>query len=157
MLYGWMKSLIIYLIISGMVLNLTPSGNYKKYISFFTGLLVVIILAKPLTMIFKFSVGDLEKITYGMEYYFENNKILSDSDDMYDYYDMGVRDSIRVSVEELGYQVLDVSITTDENKNILGVKIILNESSNHVDEDEIKNRLIEVYYLKKDSINIVKR
>ncbi len=157
MLYGWMKSLIIYLIISGMVLNLTPSGNYKKYISFFTGLLVVIILAKPLTMIFKFSVGDLEKITYGMERYFENNKILSDSDDMYDYYDMGVRDSIRVSVEELGYQVLDVSITTDENKNILGVRIILNESSNNVDEDEIKNRLIEVYYLKKDSINIVKR
>ncbi|MCM1272845.1 MAG: stage III sporulation protein AF [Clostridium sp.] len=157
MLYGWMKSLIIYLIISGMVLNLTPSGNYKKYISFFTGLLVIIILAKPLTMIFKFSVGDLEKITYNMEHYFESNKILSDSDDMYDYYDMGVRDSIRLSVEELGYQVLDVSVTMDKDKNILSVKIILNENGGNVDEVQIKNHLIDVYYLEKDSINIVKR
>ncbi|MDE6025906.1 MAG: stage III sporulation protein AF [Lachnospiraceae bacterium] len=157
MLYGWMKSLIIYLVISGMVLNMTPSGNYKKYISFFTGLLVVIILAKPLTLIFRFSVGDLEKITYSMESYFENRKILSDGDDMYDYYDMGIRDSIRVSVEELGYKVLDVSVTTDEDKNLLNVKIILNEDSKNVDEDAIKNHLIDVYYLEKSSINIVKR
>ena len=60
MLYGWMKSLVIYLIFAGAVINLSPSGNYKKYIKFFTGIVAIIILMKPISYIFGFDESTIE-------------------------------------------------------------------------------------------------
>lgn len=44
-----MKDLIVYMILSAMVLNLSPGKNYRRYIALFTGLVLIIMLAKPVS------------------------------------------------------------------------------------------------------------
>ena len=55
MSFGVLKSLVLYLILSGIVLNFSPNSNYKRYIRFFLGLLILILLAEPIQFIFHMS------------------------------------------------------------------------------------------------------
>lgn len=154
MLYGWMKSLIIYLIMSGLVVNLTPSKSYKRYISFFTGLLIVIILVRPLSFLWQLKASELDKITSGMQAYISEHDI-SCKEDMYDYYELGMNEAIRRSMEELGYKPKDISLITDSEGNILNITLTFNKDY-MTDDTKIKKCLKEVYYVNEDSINIVK-
>lgn len=48
MLFGWMKSLIFYLLLATIVTHMAPSNQYKQYIRYFIGLVVIVLLASPL-------------------------------------------------------------------------------------------------------------
>lgn len=157
MLYGWMKSLVLYLIMSGLVLNIAPAGNYRKYISFFAGLLIVIIMVRPLSFLLKFNTEDLERLAYGMESYMEDKSIFKDRDDMYDYYDMGVKTTIITSLENMGYDIEDVNVITDKDKKPISVTLYMKGSLTDTEVSIIKKYIFEVYYVDVDSINIVRR
>lgn len=49
MIYGWMKNLAFFFIFMTAVLNCLPDNRYRKYVRFFLGMLVIIVLARPLT------------------------------------------------------------------------------------------------------------
>ncbi len=49
LIYGWMKNLAFFFIFMTAVLNCLPDNRYRKYVRFFLGMLVIIILARPLT------------------------------------------------------------------------------------------------------------
>ena len=49
LIYGWMKNLAYFFIFMTAVLNCMPDNRYRKYVRFFLGLLLIIILSKPLT------------------------------------------------------------------------------------------------------------
>lgn len=157
MLYGWMKSLVLYLIMSGLVLNMAPSGNYRKYISFFAGLLIVIIMVRPLSFLLKFNAEDLERLAYGMESYMQDKSIFKDRDNMYDYYDMGVKTAILTSLEAMGYDIEDAAVITNQDKKPVSVTLYIKGSLNDTEVNIIKNYIFEVYYVDVDSINIVRR
>ena len=63
-LYRWMENISFYLVILTVTIQLIPNNNYKKYIRFFTGLILVLMLLGPVMKLF-----DIEKTFYS---YYEN-------------------------------------------------------------------------------------
>lgn len=43
----WIQNISVFLIVSAAVLHAVPGKEYKKYIRFFTGLILILLLAKP--------------------------------------------------------------------------------------------------------------
>lgn len=58
-LYEWIKNLAFYLVLVTAVLHMLPSSGYKKYIRFFTGLVLILMLCTPVLKLF----GMEQKIT----------------------------------------------------------------------------------------------
>lgn len=46
-IYTWMQNIVFYLVIATAVLEVLPGGNYQKYIRFFTGLVLMVLLLTP--------------------------------------------------------------------------------------------------------------
>ena len=67
MLFGWMKSLIFYLLLATIVTHMAPSNQYKQYIRYFIGLVVIVLLASPLKFLFEFGSGDLQELLQEIE------------------------------------------------------------------------------------------
>lgn len=47
-LYEWIRNIAFYLVIVTVVLEAVPGDSYKKYIRFFTGLVLILLLITPL-------------------------------------------------------------------------------------------------------------
>lgn len=47
-LYGWIMNAAFYLVIFTAVLHVLPGEQYQKYVRFFTGLVIVVLLFSPL-------------------------------------------------------------------------------------------------------------
>lgn len=157
MIYNWMKNVIIYLILSGIIINVTPNSNYKKYIDFLSGLIVIIILAEPITYIFNIGGGDIDKLYEEANFYIEQNSISGQytGEDHIDYYDMSLNESILSYLEGMGYEVNQISVITDSENNITECIVMTKEPKEII--IEIKNVISEVYNVDVDSIYIVKR
>lgn len=65
----WLQNLVFYLVIVAMVLQLAPEGSYRKYIRFFSGMILVLLLATPLLKIMNY---DWEQELAEMEEMFES-------------------------------------------------------------------------------------
>lgn len=170
MLFGWMKSLIIYLIFAGAVINLSPSGNYKRYIRFFTGLVAVIIIMKPVLYIFDFDgsklyegYGKLEGYIQGYEDFVGGTggaSSINSQAELMDYYDLGLSEGIKHELIDRGFWVEDVSVTTDKEDNLIGCRVFVSKSSKldkTFEENEIKNYIFDVYNLEIDNIYVLRR
>ncbi|MGN0435685.1 MAG: hypothetical protein ACI4D8_03540, partial [Wujia sp.] len=123
MLFGWMKSLIIYLILAGLAVNLSPGKSYKRYIGFFNGLIVIIILGKPISYILGLSGGDIDKFTEGIDNYLYSNSSFVVADNMYDYYDMSLDIAMENTLRENGIVVDKLLAISDEDGKIISVNI----------------------------------
>ena len=51
-LYRWIENIAFYLVILTVAMQMVPNNNYKKYIQFFSGLILVLMLAGPILKIF---------------------------------------------------------------------------------------------------------
>ena len=51
-LYQWIENVAFYLVILTVAMQLIPNNNYKKYIQFFSGLILVLMLAGPVFKVF---------------------------------------------------------------------------------------------------------
>lgn len=47
MVYSWMKNIAFYLVIMTAVLEVLPGNTYKKYVRFFTGLVLILLVLSP--------------------------------------------------------------------------------------------------------------
>lgn len=167
MLFGWMKSLIIYLIFAGAVINLSPSGNYKKYIRFFTGLIAIILIMKPLSYIFEFDESMLYQgyssfenaIWDNGEYDYESGT-LALGEELSDYYDLGLSEGIKQELIKRGFDIVDISVTTDKQDRLIGCKVFVSKNSEldeAFEENEIKKYIFDVYNLEFDNIYVLRR
>ncbi len=50
--YEWTQNLAYYMVIVTMVIQIIPSESYKKYVRFFIGLLLIVLLAGPVFRVF---------------------------------------------------------------------------------------------------------
>ncbi|MGF0034095.1 stage III sporulation protein AF [Bariatricus sp. SGI.154] len=46
-LYGWMQNIAFYMVMVTAVMHIIPNSDYKRYIRFFTGLVLVVMLTAP--------------------------------------------------------------------------------------------------------------
>lgn len=66
-LYGWMKNLACYFILLSAVMHLLPDNSYKKYIQYYMGLLLILLLLSPLFQVLKLENRMGESVEYFME------------------------------------------------------------------------------------------
>lgn len=53
----WLKNITFYYIIVTLILQMTPTQEYKKYIQFFTGLILILLLAEPVLSLTEMEVS----------------------------------------------------------------------------------------------------
>ena len=47
-IYEWMENIACYLVIVVAVIHMVPSENYKRYIKFFVGMILILMLVNPI-------------------------------------------------------------------------------------------------------------
>ncbi len=151
---SWMKSLVMYLILSGVLINLAPEKNYRKYINFFSGLVVIILVARPVFFILKADYKKLDNITAEMDYYLNNDGNIYDAGEMYNYYDMSLKYSISNKIEEFDCRTEKISVITDDDGNIMKLDICIEGSE---DKEVIKREISNEYNVNIENINIISR
>lgn len=73
-LYSWVRNITYYLILITVVTNLLPNKKYEKYIKLFAGMVLILLVLKPLTGSLRLE----DKITY----YFESISFQNEADDL---------------------------------------------------------------------------
>lgn len=66
-LYDWIWNLTVYMVLVTAVLQAVPGNDYKKYIRFFTGLVLVLMIAAPVLRLFG-TEWDIQRIYHSGEY-----------------------------------------------------------------------------------------
>lgn len=51
-IYDWMENIAFYLVILVAIMQMIPQNSYQKYIRFFAGMILILMLAGPLLKIF---------------------------------------------------------------------------------------------------------
>lgn len=46
-IYSWIQNLVCYFILLSAVMNFLPDNSYKKYIQYYTGLLLILVILSP--------------------------------------------------------------------------------------------------------------
>ena len=126
MLFGWMKSLIFYLLLATIVTHMAPSNQYKQYIRYFIGLVVIVLLASPLKFLFEFGSGDLQELLKEIEHVEGQESVAGVGGSITDYYGMGIREGLKKELQ--GYSVEDVAIITDAGGELLQCTIYISEA-----------------------------
>ena len=157
MLYDWMRRLVVYLVLSGIIVNLTPSGNYKRYVNFFTGLVVIIIMAKPPTHIINIGAVDIDKIVNDMEYGMNNNQYINRETDACNYFEMGMSGEIEKTLVNDGFETEGVDVITNKEGEIYRCYIFFNNKLDDETVNVIKNKVNDVYNVDYNNIYIVSR
>ena len=155
MIGAWTKGLVIYLILSGLVLKLIPGKNYEKYISLYMGFIMVIMLAKPVLMLFSAGNSGVDRFMDSIDEYlnFDIGNIHGSNKSM-NYYELGMSEAIRLDLLKAGYDLSGVSLINDDNERVLGVTLYL---SGEFEEKDLKKYINEVYNIDFESIHIVRR
>lgn len=60
--YDWMENIAFYLVILVAIMQMIPQNSYQKYIRFFAGMILILMLAGPLLEIF--GMTELHNIEY---------------------------------------------------------------------------------------------
>lgn len=66
-IYQWLQNLAFYMILVTAVIHVLPESSYQKYIRFFCGLILVILLASPILKLFGMK-ENFEELYYNAEY-----------------------------------------------------------------------------------------
>ena len=53
----WLKNITFYYIVVTLILQMAPNHEYKKYIQFFTGLILILLLAEPVLNLTEMNVS----------------------------------------------------------------------------------------------------
>lgn len=75
-IYGWIQDITVWLIVSTAVLHAIPGKDYGKYIRFFSGLVLILLLATPILNLTGMK-GEFEKLYKSSEYEMEKQEIES--------------------------------------------------------------------------------
>ena len=51
-IYEWMENIAFYMVLVTAVMHLLPDSDYQKYVRFFTGLTLVVLLLTPVSGLF---------------------------------------------------------------------------------------------------------
>ena len=61
-IYEWMENIAFYLVILVAIMQMIPQSSYQKYIRFFAGMILILMLAGPILRIF--GMNELQSTTY---------------------------------------------------------------------------------------------
>lgn len=117
MVYDMIKTIVIYLILVAVVMNILGTSSYKKYVAMFTGMLLIYIAITPIMKLFH--------MTDEMDYHFEENFLKVEA--------RGISETLQAAEEE------QKSFIFNEYKGKLMIQIedILKENNLYLTDHEI--------------------
>lgn len=68
-IYSWMQNLACFFILASAVMHFLPENSYKKYVQFYMGLLVILVILSPV-----FHLTDLEDKFQGLVQEFQDTQ-----------------------------------------------------------------------------------
>lgn len=181
--YDWIKDIIYYLILMSLVFQLLPNENYRKYIKLFSGILLVIIVLKPLKIFVKDSSLEYVKAAF-QQYNYGQQDIKSQVEDFKkvqeevskEYISGQLKEQIQKLVEEKGYYVESAEVKMQDEEEVLCINLLKEESAGtgitieavkirneqgQVDEGkeseelkEIKKEIAEYYQVEESAVQI---
>lgn len=107
--YSWMKNTAFYLVIMTAVLEVLPGNTYKKYVRFFTGLVLILLVLSP---VLKWT-GTVD--TFRFEYKQQEEKFRAEMERQLDFEEEREES---VSVERNQIEVEEVKIGEMEESNM---------------------------------------
>lgn len=150
-LSDWAEAIIIAVIIGTIIEMLLPEGNCKKYIKVVIGIYVMFTIVNPIiTKISgkEITVSDIleldEYISQAEENIKNQNEIeIENENNIMEMYVSGIKQDIKLNVEEKGYVVTNVDIEIEDNKNYKIKKIIVDAENIMKEENNDEKNEIE--------------
>lgn len=159
-IYGWLRDVAVFFILMTAVLNILPEAKYRKYVQFFLGLVMMVVLCRPIL-----ALGNLEseledmlgRLTLEEEIQgMEESQIQIDGmqqEVLYGAYEGEIENQIGVFLEGKGMEPVevDVSIGDGSDGEILVERIEVTAGMEMQEEEtgkrerELKKELSEVY------------
>lgn len=170
-IYTWVKNIVCFMCILNLILQILPGKSYHKYVHFFGGVLLIIIVLNPLADLAKVSAGfeqvwrtesikeELQDLEVGMQGIEELR-----TDTINDAYKAEIERQIEEIVMAYGFTPKKTTITYDKNEDgVLIVKFVNLEVSWNSGEKKvsgeditnIKNEIKEIYHILAQNINII--
>lgn len=122
--YGWVKSIIYYMIFLSVANNLLADSKYEKYVRFFAGMVLILLVVSPLTgglrldeqitalfqsITFQNDTEDIKVDLWGME-----ERRLSQ---MIDKYETAVENDVKAMAEAQGLTCVRAQVTIDSRRD----------------------------------------
>lgn len=157
-IFDWVKGIVFYLILLTVVTNLLPSKKYEKYVKLFTGMLMVIIVIKPITQVFSvdeiFDRNFLEMLGEGESFSIDDTTGISfenvQEEQLLEEYERQVKVFSTTQAECLGMKVVKLQSKIEEQEGVLVPKaiqmeVIIEESDR---EEQTQDEPIEIHAIK---------
>lgn len=98
-IYEWMENIAFYMVLVTAVMHLLPDSDYQKYVRFFTGLTLVVLLLTPVSGLFGID-EELKNISQNRDYEAQMEKIREASPFLEDT-GGDEKDTAKIQVEEI--------------------------------------------------------
>ena len=177
-IYGWVRNLVCFYILLTVVLHLLPKENYQKYVRFFSGILLTILVVSPVLSLIGQEEEICQKISQAEFFQGMDNLRLDTEHLEYRQKELYLKeyeralgmDVSRMAKEKsLVPQQVDVSLSDDYQVESIALTITFGEdegifvpkasfadnSQEYPDVYELKQELMEFYQLKEEQISIV--
>ena len=82
MVYEWIQNVVFFLLLAGAVLDALPGESYRKYIRFFIGMIVLLLLASPLL-----KLGNLQSSFDNLYHSLEYEQTVREAQQMEQYFE----------------------------------------------------------------------
>ena len=162
-LSNWAEAIIIAVIIGTIIEMLLPEGNCKKYIKVVIGIYVMFTIVNPI--ITKISGKEItvseilelnEYISQAEESIKTQNEIeIENENNIMEIYVSGIKQDIKLNIEEKGYVVTNVDIEIEDTKNYKIKKIIVDAENIMKEENtDEKNEIEKIEIINDITINI---
>lgn len=106
-------TLVVAVILITIIEMILPSGSNKKYIKFFSGIILMIIIITPIINVLNTNI-DIEKFINDNQIEISNIEYEVNEDYIYDAYSENLKQDIISRLEENGYEVVDVDLIIDK-------------------------------------------
>lgn len=176
-IYGWVRNLVCFYILLTVVLHLLPKENYQKYVRFFSGILLTILVVSPVLSLIGQEEEICQKISQAEFFQGMDNLRLDTEHLEYRQKELYLKeyeralgmDVSRMAKEKsLVLQQVDVSLSDDYQVESIALTITFGEdegifvpkasfadnSQEYPDVYELKQELMEFYQLKEEQISI---
>jgi stage III sporulation protein AF len=176
-IYGWMQNLAFFFIFMTAILNCLPVDQYRKYVQFFLGLVLMLVLCRPLLQLLNLdqSLSDtLSSLILEQEADNSRNSMFSvegiQEEMLNQAYEQEIGSQIRTMLEEkgIGVERAEVQLSTGETMTVeqITLEVFNPESTIYLEEEEelnqefdekleeVKSELAQVYQVEESHIDI---
>ena len=125
---AWCEGIIIAIIISIIIEMILPDGKNKKYVKVVIGIYIMFVVLNPILEILNYDIkfDDIFK--------FEDIEASATSDlNIKQAYLVGIEESLKLEIENLGYEVQDVNVYVDsEYENIEKIELEITRKKDEI-------------------------